>query len=43
MRNRLVHDYAGVLADVIWNVVQKNLDSIKKEISNYKEIMEQQI
>ncbi|MBF0286452.1 MAG: DUF86 domain-containing protein [SAR324 cluster bacterium] len=35
MRNKLVHDYAGVLADRIWEVVQKDLKPLRKAIESF--------
>ena len=35
MRNKLVHDYAGVLADRIWEVVQKDLEPLRQAIQSF--------
>jgi uncharacterized protein with HEPN domain len=32
MRHVLVHDYFGVDTEVVWSVVQRELDSLKREI-----------
>ncbi|MBN1781405.1 DUF86 domain-containing protein [bacterium] len=32
MRNILVHDYFGIDADVVWNVVENDLPELKKNI-----------
>jgi uncharacterized protein with HEPN domain len=33
MRHVLVHDYFGVDTEVVWRVVEGDLDSLKREIS----------
>lgn len=36
-RNRIVHDYLGVDLEIIWNIIENNLDELQKQI---QEIME---
>jgi uncharacterized protein with HEPN domain len=32
-RNKLIHDYFGVDFDLVWNILQKDLPKLKKQIS----------
>jgi uncharacterized protein with HEPN domain len=31
-RNRIVHDYMGVDLEIIWEIIEKNLDELKEQI-----------
>jgi uncharacterized protein with HEPN domain len=31
-RNRIVHDYMGVDLEIIWQIIEKNLDELQKQI-----------
>jgi uncharacterized protein with HEPN domain len=31
-RNRIVHDYMGVDLEIIWEIIEKNLDELKVQI-----------
>lgn len=31
-RNRIVHDYMGVDLEIIWEIIDKNLDELKEQI-----------
>ena len=31
-RNRIVHDYMGVDLEIIWEIIEKNLDVLKEQI-----------
>jgi uncharacterized protein with HEPN domain len=31
-RNRIVHDYMGVDLEIIWEIIEKNLDDLKEQI-----------
>jgi len=37
MRNRLIHGYFDVDAEIVWNTIQNDLPALKKQI---KEILE---
>lgn len=34
MRDRLIHHYFGVDYHIVWDTVQENIPSLKKEIEN---------
>ncbi|MCK4475123.1 MAG: DUF86 domain-containing protein [Methanophagales archaeon] len=34
MRDKLIHDYFGVDIDAVWDTVEKDIPSLKKEIKN---------
>ena len=36
MRNRLVHDYTGILPEMVWEVVETDLDFLENEIVEYQ-------
>lgn len=33
LRNRLIHDYFGTNLDIVWGIIEEDLDTLKKEIS----------
>ena len=33
LRNRLIHDYFGINLDIVWGIIEEDLDTLKKEIS----------
>jgi uncharacterized protein with HEPN domain len=35
MRNIIVHRYFGILVDVIWDIIKKELPSLKKHIESF--------
>lgn len=41
MRHVLVHDYYQIDEDELWNVIEKDLPSLKKQIEQYLSEMEQ--
>ena len=34
MRNRLIHDYAGVNWEIVWNVIQTKLPELKSQLGS---------
>lgn len=36
-RNKLIHDYFGVDAEVVWHIIQNELSGLKKQISKLKQ------
>ena len=34
LRNRIVHDYAGVDLEIIWQIVQESLPELKSQVNN---------
>jgi uncharacterized protein with HEPN domain len=34
MRNRIIHEYFGVDNEILWNIISKNLYSLRKKIKN---------
>jgi len=34
MRNKLIHDYMGVNAEVVWKTIQEDLPELKKQIQD---------
>ena len=33
LRNRLIHDYFGINLDIVWGIIEEDLATLKKEIS----------
>lgn len=33
MRNRIVHDYAGIDVEIVWQVITSNIPELKKDLS----------
>lgn len=36
-RNRIVHDYMGIDYEIVWNIIENDLDDLKKEIINVRD------
>lgn len=34
LRNRIVHEYFGIDLDILWTIIQNNLDDLEKQLSN---------
>ena len=40
MRNRLTHEYFGILIDRVWNVVQQDLPPLRSKIQELREALD---
>lgn len=36
-RNRLVHDYMGIDYEIVWNIINRDLDKLQKQIMNARD------
>ena len=36
-RNRIVHDYMGIDYEIVWEIIEKDLDDLKKQIKGIRD------
>ena len=36
-RNRIVHDYMGIDYEIVWEIIEKDLDDLKKQIQGIRD------
>ena len=36
-RNRIVHDYMGIDYEIVWEILEKDLDDLKKQIQGIRD------
>jgi len=39
MRDKLIHDYAGVDANVVWKTIKEDLPELKSQIENITDVI----
>ena len=42
MRNKLIHDYAGVSLEIIWRTIKDDFPSIKPLLQNLREVVQKE-